>query len=270
MKDFGMAININIGVFSTTAAALLLMVALPKLESSVVPGEGNIIEFNQDFNGNSTKEATELVKKFNESKGKDERILIRLLSPGGEVMSGRDFQRHLTAGLPVDTYVGVMAASMGADTFMLGERRYVDPDSIILFHGAAQGSIVTTEPVLKRLIEHVEQSAILEPSAQLMDDTTDIQPLIMMIDKMVQENGSYAVLHELRSTYDVLCIINRTMSEKIAAKLQKTDPSWTNERVVKELFGDFKRDMVFTGQQLFDMGVATHLNAPPETDYTSA
>jgi hypothetical protein len=37
---------------------------------------------------------------------------------------------------------------------------------------------------------------------------------------------------------------------------------WTVDKVREVLFGNMERDMVFTGQELFDMGVITGLGRP--------
>jgi hypothetical protein len=203
-----------------------------------------------------------MIKKFNVEKGPHERILLELSSPGGEVFSGKDLQATMKSSLPIDTYVTSLAASMGADTFMLGERRYVDEDAMVVFHGGHSGDTLTTEPVLERLVKHLE-------NPESTDDNSDIAPAISMIDAKVAQQGSYITLHDVRSTLDMLKAINHGMVTRIAELLHKTDSTWTKERVQTELFGDFKRDMIFTGKQLVEMGVATNLNAPNEEDYKS-
>lgn len=298
-----MAIEIKVGVFAAASAFVMLSFAMPYLPVPAVGhGPGNIIEFNTAFNAESTGEAKKIIKDFTRKADPDKRLLLKLMSPGGEVFSGKDMQAEVKGSKNIDTYVSSIAASMGADTFMLGERRYVDEDALVLFHGAHGGSFAMSQPVLTKLIEVVEmvqiqsQKQVREPStialsktkestALKMPSTTiydkhlntvikgnveisDIEPIARKVMEMVQQNGFTVVLHDLRSIRDMLAGVNETMVSRISAKLVKTDPTYTPDKVRKDLFSNFERDMVFTGRQLVDMGIATAAGAPPEKDYS--
>ena len=313
-----MAIQLKVGVFSTAAAFIMVSFAMPYLPKDTVGhGPGNIIEFNTEFNGQSTKEAKTIVEKFNHNNDAESRLLIKLMSPGGEVVTGKDLQASIKRGKHIDTYVSSMAASMGASTFMLGERRYVDEDAIVLFHGAHGGNFIMSQPVLTKLIEILEQlqkqssqESVLEPTpktessnleiarggkrdsvensleavskepvpvvispklaALIKNDISliDVAPLAQKLLAMVEQQGFAVVLHDLRSIRDMLKGTNETMVARISATLMATDASYTPDKVRKDLFANFERDMVFTGRQLVEMGVATKLGEPPESDYS--
>jgi hypothetical protein len=95
----------------------------------------------------------------------------------------------------------------------------------------------------------------------------DLGMLVNQVRNMVKNQGYMVVKHDLQSSYDMLSFIDETMVDHVASKLAKTDTKWTRERVKSELFGDFKRDMVFSGKKLVEMGVATNIGQPPEDDY---
>lgn len=68
----------------------------------------------------------------------DRRITLRLMTPGGDEISGLaivDFVLAVRAGgVPVDTLALGEAASMGAVLLQCGEVRYVAPSSVVLVH----------------------------------------------------------------------------------------------------------------------------------------
>lgn len=298
-----MAIEIKIGVFAAASAFVMLSFAMPYLPVPAVGhGPGNIIEFNTVFNAESTGEAKKIITDFTRKADPDKRLLIKLMSPGGEVFSGKDMQAVVKGSNNIDTYVSSIAASMGADTFMLGSRRYVDEDALVLFHGAHGGNFMMSQPVLTKLIEIVEQvqkntggevniSQPSKPKTSTKDKTTDkiktsaydkalttvikkdialtdVQPLAQRVMQMVEQQGFAVVLHDLRSIRDMLKGVNETMVGRISAKLTPTKPEYTPDKVRKDLFNNFEQDMVFTGKQLVDMGIATAAGAPPEKDYS--
>lgn len=294
----GLNVNLRVGVFATTASIVLALIAADRMPTpnDVVQGRGQIIEFKTQFDQSSTEKTVKLVEKFN--RNGSGRILIKLQSPGGEVFSGRLLQSKLKEpGLPIDTYVGGMAASMAADTFMIGDRRYVDEDAMILFHGAHGGSYVLSEEVLGKVLSILKaEHDVPAPIPAPQEDTASSVPVIVRgaiqkprpkhipnpnaspeerdlggvmdaVREMVAEVGYTVAIHDLTTQYEMLKMIDHTMAERISEKLIKENPKWTVQRVESELFGNFKKDMIFTGKQLKEMGVATALGAPSEKDY---
>jgi hypothetical protein len=68
---------------------------------------------------------------------------------------------------------------------------------------------------------------------------------------------------------DIVSVINSSMLDSMTTIVKQSNGKLTIEILRKILFDNFSRDVVLTGKQLFDIGVATHLGAPNEEDYAS-
>lgn len=271
----------------------------------ITRGHGNIIKFKSPFDEAARDTVSDMVDDINGIKAPGERMLIEITSDGGAVFPGREMQQKLKSGVSLDTYVPLMAASMGADTFMLGERRYVERDALILFHGVHLGKFSLTEGFLTKVIKQLELehrnrvdavdqivgtlsdstsegpatettagSAIISleeilDAARAVMDPRDLGPAIEELRVGVERAGYLTVMHSLRSTRDMLAGINNGAIDKIVEAMKATRPGITAAQVRKEVFKDFEQDVVLTGNQMLEMGLATHAGRPPEADYTS-
>ena len=273
-------LNINITAFSAVAAGLLLTVALPFVSggNGVTQEKGNVINFSAQFDDSTTGTAIGSLKDASKHIGRGERALIKITSPGGSVFAGKGLQRQMESGLPVDTYVPVTAVSMGAITFMQGERRYVEPDAIILFHGARLGKSGSTQPILELKLKILESKEFRE--ALQMDlrsggrgseivNTIPIEHLAYA-DKLaaaVLKKGYEVVREDLKSDLDSLSAINASLLGVFQKAIDSSNGKLTVEKVKHDIFRDFTEDVVLTGQQVYDLGLATNLGAPDEADY---
>lgn len=280
--------------------------------STGVEVDGNKIELTTQYDEDSMDRVMEGLKDINETKGPTERALLTITSPGGSVFDGRKMFSKMKAGVPVDTYVPTFAASMGADNFMLGKRRYIEPDARIIFHGSfSGGSYFNAESTLKmkaKMIDtdlvrefykaSVEQNGSTEkPSVEIKSDGSILLPpkeknpyfpegsvvtaalkLGFTVDEgraaydVLQEAlaTNYATaLHTIKSDYDNVMTINRTMLSSFKDAIEHSNGKLTEEIIIEKVFNNFKTDVFLTGQQAYDLGLATHLGAPNEEDYKS-
>lgn len=273
-------LNINITAFSAVVAGLLLTVALPFVAggNGVTHEKGNVINFSAQFDYSTTDTAIGSLKDASKHIGSGERALIKITSPGGSVTAGKGLKRQMKSGLPVDTYVPVMAASMGADVFMQGERRYVEPDAIILFHGAHQGTYGSSQTILELKLNILESKEFKEAlqmelrsggRESVILNTIPIEHLAyagQLADAVLKE-GYEVVRMKLKSSLDIISAINTSLLVVFQKAIDSSNGKLTMEKVRHDIFRDFTEDVVLTGQQVYDLGLATNLGAPDEAGY---
>lgn len=243
-----------------------------------------------------------LQEQINEAKDKGaKRVLVDINSPGGEVFGGKIGASVIFNDDRVDTYVSGMAASMAAQTFMAGHRRYMERDAVILFHGAHGGSAISTQLGIEKLLTILESDDfknLIKDEIQgskekelTKEQTTDAmirlmegiskgsKPLekivgdpmdyayVVLLKKAVLEGGYFDIKAELVNSLALLKAINVTGAVVFDPIIAKSDGRWTRDRVIKEVYGNFEKDMVFTGEQMFEMGLIDGLGRPPAEDY---
>lgn len=318
-------INIKTGVFGAVMGGLLLTIALPNLDSlmpeQVKEGKGRIVIFDKEFNDNTVESALTLLERHGVSKDSDKRELIELTSPGGSVFAGKTLINAMVKSDTVDTSIPVFGASMAADTWVTGTRRYVMEDSMILFHGAHSGSYAGSQPILEKMLnvlvsdkfkdrveielskpepvnpmklfgaresgpsiedsdlsfalntkadfDKIRSSYTSEKKERATVESLDEEQFSKKLLVIVKEKGYSVVLMQLTSTLEIIKAINETMLTHFDKIIKQSKGKWTRDKIRKELFNDFEKDMVFTGKQLYDMGIATHLGAPNEEDYSN-
>lgn len=300
--------NVKLGGFSTVIG-VALGIFLYNHSSLIIPeqvskGNGNIINFDQQFDSASVSPSLKMLENMNKSRGEHERILIKITSPGGAVFEGKKLRIAMKTGVPVDTYIGAFGASMAADTWAQGVRRYVEPDALVMFHGAHGGTYDSSQTILAKKLNILTSPEFLKfmedsknenvptnlggygpHSSRYSGSTTNELPkstpraidtvgskdlaLYKDLKADVGIKGYDVVLMELRSSLDIISGINNTMVESMNNIIESSEGKFTVEILKKILFDDFSRDVVLTGKQLFDMGIATHLGAPNEEDYKS-
>ncbi len=281
-------IKVKLTAFSTVAAALLLSVSMPYLfQGNGVTDEdsrnSNIINFSAQFSQDTVDSTINKIKSDTDNGTNNERVLLKLTSPGGEVFSGKKLRTEMTKkGMHVDTYVPAFAASMGADIFMQGERRYVEPDAIVLFHGAHAGTYAVSQPILQIKLDILQSQEFIDalnaPSYMSQDPSNPMQMYRSKLDakhaaymsellQAVNSRGYEVVLMELQSIFDIISTINETMLLGFERAIKQSNGKLTMDILREKVFRNFTQDVVLTGQQLYDLGLATDLGAPNEKDY---
>ncbi len=283
------------GLFLTAAA--LTGVAIHK---SSGPITYNMMAITDEFDRHSVGSALKNLHAFNQVKGKEERILLTITSPGGEVIAGKELIIEMESGLPVDTYVPVSAASMGAETMITGERRYAEPDAVLLFHGAHGGSYLVTQHILGKILAILKSEefknnirhSMTQAKPQKTATEHSEQVLIKMLEKfkassdakkldalelpyygiaagLVAEKTYDVAVMEIESRYEMLKAINEASLEKWDKVIAQSNGKLTKDIIREKVYANFTKDMVFTGRELFDMGILTGLGRPPKENYVS-
>jgi hypothetical protein len=194
----------------------------------------------------------------------NERVLLTIDSPGGSGSTMRKIVEEISnSQIPIDTYVPDNAASAGAIMFILGDKRYVNKTSIITFHSAHYGSYALTENTLKIVIDLLDQGILEDLVFKLQSKTltasdVDIKvyKALEIVSAIIQQCGLVGLNQTIRSMYETLVIANELQLNTVYSSLVKTNPSITKAEVKEKIFGNFNVDMIFTGQQLIDMGIA--------------
>lgn len=243
-----------------------------------------------------------LQSEINEAKDKGaKRVLVDINSPGGEVFGGKIGASVIFNDDRVDTYVSGVAASMAAQTFMAGNRRFMEKDAVILFHGAHSGSAMSTQVGIEKLLKILESddfknlikdeiqgnkekditkeqtsdammrlmesiSKGTKPMEKVVGDPMDYA-YVVLLKKAVLDGGYFDVKTELVNALALLKTINVTGAVVFDKIIERSNGRWTRERVIKEIYGNFEKDMVFTGEQMFEMGLIDGLGRPPVEDY---
>jgi ATP-dependent protease ClpP protease subunit len=288
---------------SVTGLALLGMLGYVYIDfTSPITGvevDENIVTLSSDFNKDSTDAMYNAFKDIHKVKTDGERGLLTITSPGGEVAAGRRALSQMNGGVTFDTYIPTRAASMGADAFMQGERRYIEPDAILIFHGAfGGGSYFNAEasleirhtmvnlPIIEELYKQVLTGKTPELNKLTGEDTplnkVEVVKLLLYMGYSADEAraGGEAILkaletnletvkHEIGSERDLVRMINRTALHSFKLAIEQSKGKLTEAIILDKVFANFKKDVFITGQQAYDMGLATHLGAPPEADYES-
>lgn len=192
----------------------------------------------------------------------NERILLTIKTHGGSSESMKSIAKMIKASeVPVDTYVSEYASSAGAIAFILGDKRYVDKDAQIMFHGAHLGTYALTEVTLQRaadLLEtgELEQLLFLRKTSALVDIDMKTYMALEVAVHFEQETGLSGLKQTILSTLQSMKASNKMQVQTVTDQLQKIDSRYTYDVVKEEFFANFEKDVYFSGQQLIDMGIA--------------
>lgn len=251
-----------------SAALLAALVTSSFVVYDSLPKNYSRVLYVGEFNSESVNRVmSNIIKAEKESSA---RVLLEITSPGGEVMSGDAVVVELSASDNIDTYIPSFAASMGAETFMQGKRRYMEEHAEILFHGVSAGGI--TEPMAKTLIDFVGSGDSKIYRGQ--PDGSDTQKAIAQkypdvglltlwaIAKLEADDGTSSTLKLLREVYHELQKINERSLDRWNSFIAKSKGKWTRELVKEKIYGNYKKDMVFTGTQMLEMGMIDGLGRP--------
>jgi len=220
--------------------------------------------------GFSEQSVNRVLEKIIKAESESSRILLEITSPGGEVMSGDAVVEELRSSDKIDTYIPSFAASMGAETFMQGKRRYMEEHAEILFHGVSSGGI--TEPMAKTLIDFVgsgdskiyrRQPDGSDTQKAIAQKYPDVSLLTLWaIAKLEADDGTSSTLKLLREVYHELQKINERSLDRWNSFIEKSEGKWTRELIKEKIYGNYRKDMVFTGAEMLEMGMIDGLGRP--------
>lgn len=199
-----------------------------------------------------------LIQFKNSSFNPFERVLIVLNTPGGDgdVMEQMLKIMH-NSPEPIDTYVFQESASAGADIFISGQHRYVNKDSMIIFHGAYMGSYAMSQPNLENAIFQLHHGRFNNnPLTIIVDPSVQEVKAMELIQFFVKRMGVNGCEQEMLTILDMLKQANEVQVTAVYDAIHKIHPEYTKEQVITIFFGDFKKDMYFTGQDLINLGLA--------------
>ena len=84
----------------------------------------------------------------------DRNLVFTITSPGGAVFPSMNIETMLaTSKGRTVTYVSSYAFSMGAEFWIHGKERYIEPDAIVLFHAPSSGTSLPFLVALRHLLE---------------------------------------------------------------------------------------------------------------------
>ncbi len=250
---------IGLGLF----IGALLGTSLVGYQASVSVKVDRTLELREEVEPGIMAELTGLLPKDNE------KTLLTIDSPGGDVASGKAFEAELRYR-NVDTYVPVFAASMGAQIWMEGKRRFVEPDAIVLFHSVANGlgrpdqvgdmiKLLDSAPV----VEFMKGALTVDEAVLLEPDVMQRGPLFRILSMLADMGSVDHVRDMLETTKNLMDNMNLggliVFDKLLSAKL-------TKERLL-EIYGNFKKNKFILGKELYELGIATDLGHPDMADY---
>jgi ATP-dependent protease ClpP protease subunit len=278
--------RINVSVLGLVLLGTALYYVTPE---PLVERNENIITFDTGFSFEAGEEFVEHMKDINEHEGVNERALVEITSSGGYVSVGEEMAYFMKKGVPVDTFVPRRAASMGVETFILGQDRYIDPDAELLLHGAYSGKYAFNEHSLKKAVELVNdptmailmellrEQGILEAHEEAMVpivsaaytlgiDTSDPIALQLALTHYI-DYGKESALHELESAYQSLAGSNAKGFDRLVQIIQEKNPDMTEAYIYVHIVKKHARDVIITGREAYELGIATHLGEPDPSKY---
>lgn len=283
--------NIKVSVFGLALLGTALYYLNPEPIDKVTHEE-NVITLDGTFSPESSKGFTEDMKDINSFKGPGERALFTIHSPGGYVSSGEEMIHAMKTGVPTDTYIPIFGASMGARSFISGVRRYIEPGAELVFHGAFAGDYVLNVHTFRKaesIIQDEKTSILVEGLRRQgvvnIDDLEDPKFLIKLASSIgidtsnpvaltlaiftYVNKGKDVAIQEMKSQADSLDRSNEASVRDLTRIMNQAGKNVTEDFVRTEILKDHKEDVYMFGQEAFDLGIATHLGAPPEKDYVS-
>ena len=268
--------------------------------SVVLSMKGNVIHFNALFMPAELALLESAIGLVNAVQEKGEKALLVITSSGGAITEGfRVLDGMDKTDVRFDTYVPSMAASMGAETFMLGAKKMVNKESQILFHGASMGQF--TAPALGKLLamlddprfETFQKIRIATPDKVAVGPPPTPMELLLSPPKRDKEFQSQALAVGFSlSELDALSVLDSTSvggtgQTKVfltAVKksldlanmanigvfddaIEKSKGKLTRDFIVKELYSNFEADRFVTGATLIELGIATEAPKNIFSDY---
>lgn len=216
-------------------------------------------EFNSSVDQQSINSMIELIKDGSHP-------IITVNTPGGSADALKNlllFLKYNKVGF--DTYTTKYTASAGALIWTLGDKRIVERDALITFHSVHAGSygltattVCNADKYIKsekgksdlRLLINNGMGFFLNQPTTTMQDIKDME----VVGIILGESGVAGVEQSL----DAICVQMKSFNE-LQIEVVSKELDLDKEFVRKVLFKNFEYDSTFTGQELFDMGIATEV-----------
>lgn len=194
----------------------------------------------------SEESISPLVEYIDSTKSK---TLLVIDSPGGSVHYEAMMMASLNTHKSADTYVPAFAASAAAQIFINGDHRYTEPGATFIFHGAAIGALSLNINDLEGMLvlkQRMYNSIIDKTSVQALEAAHDI--------------------YEFSTDINLIRAANEASLDAFDKIISESKGKLTRAIISRELFGDFKTQLVVTGKKLAEMGIA-QLGKPSEDNY---
>lgn len=222
---------------------------------SILIEKGGGVEFYSDV---SRESAQEVVRYLEETDRKNKAAILSIYSYGGSasdmssILVAMEKRKNKTV-----TIVQEIAYSAGALMFMQGDERYIDRFARIGLHGGRLGDATGNEMSVRQQYytllsdEFKDTLATGKPADTL---TAEEKFLHIKLLSEVAMNGYPATVETKKARHDLIIAGNELVAKRIAEKI-----GWSIEKTKKVLFDDFRTDVILSGQQLIDMGLAKDL-----------
>lgn len=187
-------------------------------------------------------------------------------SPGGSGSAALKMVQTISEmksnGTKVVTKVDSLAASAGAILFMQGDIRIMSPTATIVLHGAHFGGYGLTQATLGHAKEFIDSGKfdkyIITGKVDSVEDVYALSTIGIFIQDPA--TGLAGVRHTINSAYMSLKKLNDEMVRQVTIQLNKLGKrTWTEQEVQKELFADFKDDVIISADKAIELGIATHI-----------
>ena len=193
-------------------------------------------------------------------------VTLHVNSPGGSATAFKNFTLYLRyTDKTFNTYTSRGAASAGALLWTMGKVRAIEPDAVILYHGAHLGTYSLTEVTVCRastfmstnrgqeLFSYVMANGIAKSIKDKQLAWVDIKKIMTSRD-IAKRDG----VAGLEQNLDTVCkSLKESNDMQVRVIMEHT--GLDEEYVRTVLLGNMEKDMRFTGQQLYDMGIAHKL-----------
>lgn len=193
-------------------------------------------------------------------------VTLHVNSPGGSATAFKNFVLYMRYNNKTfNTYTSRSAASAGALLWTMGKVRAIEPDAVILYHGAHLGSYSLTEDTVCKASTFMATDRGQELFAYVLAEgvTKAIKDkkLVWSDIKKLQTTVTIAQMDGIAGVEQVLDTVCGSLktSNDMQVKVIMDNTGLSEEYVRTILLGDMKKDMRFTGQQLFDIGIAHKL-----------
>ena len=236
--------------------------------------DGGLVEFSGQFKDDNLVKFREAAEKAVEvNKGK--RILLEITSIGGSIWPGYEIlDVLLESGIPVDTLSSTESLSMGAYSWLIGETRYVNADSSIMFHVPhlyghnfkvwERVSKLMDDPRSEKFISEVRKLStkfIVSPEkvAYIAMELGYAERDWFYLNIAVEEfgrSGNNARLSIVTYAEVLKCVAEQVVNNLIIEH-KEAGVYVSREEIERNLLGSYEVDLYLSGQDFIDRGLAS-------------
>ena len=218
---------------------------------------GNIFYLSGPIEDFPTKGYNQLRAAATTAKAEGKRVLLIIKSPGGRVDVMHEVISLLNEFDNIDTYVRGLTASAGAEIFMAGDKRFMDPGSDIVFHSMQMNGMNESDVegvyVFAKKLENLSQKPTQEGITQLVSEVTLAQATTAAKMVMGPMGGKIAGLNPMEVS-TLLEDIDNLKAKVVLAILP-------NARDFLQLTTLLHEMMVNGNQTIVDQAYAVHVEA---------